>query len=138
VPLACLNSFHVITCSSLCALQSVSFSHKLKFFLCSDLSIHLCSLNSSLFPYLAFFRLCVPLDHFLIYEKQTCVSHACLLECELPSFICLLSAFSYLLFSGLKALVLKLSTLCAKVLLLFYSFIFLFTDTLSATPFNIW
>jgi hypothetical protein len=46
VPLTCLDSFHVLTCLSICALQLVSAPYLLGFFLCPDLFIHLHSPGS--------------------------------------------------------------------------------------------
>ena len=46
VPLPCFDSFCVLTCLSICALQFVSAPCLLGFFLCPNLSVHLCSSES--------------------------------------------------------------------------------------------
>jgi hypothetical protein len=74
------------------------------------------------------FQIVCTFRSLFVFGKQTCLSLLCLSECELFSYICALSAFLYPSFdpfSASKALISKLSSFCAMVLLLFYNFIFI-------------
>ena len=135
MPLACLDFFYVLTPLFICALQNVSAPCLLGFFLCPNLSAHLCSPESEC-PLVSFFlnfdppplfRLCVPLEHLVIFSKLTCFSLVCLPECELISCISSPYAFSHVPFFASKALFSKLNSFCAKVHIFnfnFYRFIF--------------
>jgi len=111
VPLAHSDSFHVLTCLSICALQDVSAPCSLGFLLCPDLSI---CLHSSVCE-------CPLLTQIPSMSWLVCPS---VLFREWVPLICSLSVSSLLSFSVSKALLSKLSTFFSKVLLLFYSFIF--------------